>query len=103
MGIREIVENALGYVTEQDKQMLRASEERYRQQIEDARAGRTKATAMNRGVNTMLDMGQDMARGQLTGETAGKADSRLRAKQIKQRIITEEITTKDADDLMYGG
>ncbi len=91
MSIRSMVEESLGYVTPEDRQKMHAWEQEIEAEKAAAQQG-TAATAINSGLGTALDFGDKALNGRVIAESDGRVLSRSK---VRQRIITEEVSSQD--------
>lgn len=100
MGIQSMVEEAFGFVTDQDREVLHSYQKKIAAEKQAAQQG-TPATMMNSGVGVMIDMAQHMVQSQMTGETTAAATAR---RENRSRIVqTIETRRQDADELEAKG
>ena len=99
MGIRSMVEESLGFVTDADREQMHAWERGVEAEKEEDRKG-TAATMMNSGVGTALDLGERVLQAKAMGESTGHVAGRRKVRTV--RTIEESHDVGPDDDYGLG-
>ena len=96
MGIRSIIEDALGYVTPEDREAFHRKEQEFARERAEAQQG-AMSTLGKQGVGTALSLGEHMMQSKMTGEATADSQARRSASRRVTRTIEEHV--QDADEL----